>query len=183
MQARIKSPDIVLMSQSQDNDTFTCRFNIVGPLLRGHVWFNLCTKVYPVGASVICEQDGQDCKIVCSKSMEGFKVYPMAPGVISLVVRKRLLKQGKRRSVDEQVYLNSALMTFEEDDGKTVFQSSQRKSFDDVDVNSTALAEEMDGFTTKDVMQSYRFKADTFSTFEILVMSAWFVVFVVWPIL
>jgi hypothetical protein len=116
MQARVVGENIRLLTQSQDGDTFECTFNVLGSFSRGDfVVFNVCKKMYPFGAAVSCLDD---CAFVCKRGMEEFSVLPNCEGVVRVVVSKRVLPKGKRRSVDDQMLINGTFMPFEVDLGR-----------------------------------------------------------------
>jgi hypothetical protein len=112
-QARVFGRNLRLITMSQDGDTFECSFRVLESFGKeDFIVFNVCKKLYPFGASVKCLDD---CGFLCARSLESFKVFPTKEGVVKLLVSKRMLPQGKRRSVDDQIHLNSSLMQFEED--------------------------------------------------------------------
>lgn len=109
---------IRLVSQHQDGDTFSCDFDVEASG-QGYAWFNVCPKMYPTSVSVLCNSTDM-CRILSSRSKGRFTVYPMdlrsSRVRVSISVKKRVLRPGARRSLDDQIHLNGALMHFEEEE-------------------------------------------------------------------
>lgn len=113
MQITIVSPSIEFKSQKTSGTTYECCFEVIEP--KGHVQFNICKKLYPYGANVICENTDL-VSILVDGSGDFFRCYPQGAGRVFLRVVKRVLDGS--RSIDDSIHLNGTLMHIDGGNGK-----------------------------------------------------------------